>query len=121
MVSIRNFFRGEPKKKTEKVEKEKKVERLRPLNDNLIVRPVVEQMSPGGIDLSAANKGAPDTGIVIEVGPGKLLDHGTRSEMEVSQGDKIVFDKYGTTDIKYNGADCKVVNITKVLAVFEQN
>jgi len=83
---------------------------LKPLNDHLIVKPQKgDEKSAGGIILPNMSKEKPETGEVVAVGPGKLLDNGQRAPMSVNPGDKIVFTKYSPNVVKFGGEDYLVL------------
>lgn len=75
---------------------------LRPLGDRVIVKPVTrEEKTKGGIYLpDTASKEKPMEGTVIAVGPGRLMDDGSRTPVDVKAGDRIVFAKYAGTEFK---------------------
>jgi chaperonin GroES len=83
---------------------------IRPLHDRVIVRRMEEERtSAGGIVIpdSAAEK--PIQGEVVAVGNGKVLDNGEVRPLEVKVGDKVLFSKYGGTEIKIEGEDLLVM------------
>ena len=94
---------------------------LKPLGDNIIVKPVSkEETTKSGIILpETLDKEKPEQGEVIAVGPGKILDNGNRSPMEVKIGDKIIFKKYSPDEFKIDGQEVLVLNQSDVIAVLE--
>lgn len=91
--------------------------KIRPLDDRVVVEPVeAEETTAGGIVLPDTAKEKPQRGMVIAVGPGKLLDSGERAEMSVAVGDQVIYGKYGGTDIEVNGEDVKILRETDILA-----
>ena len=91
---------------------------LKPLGDRIVVKPLdAEEKTSGGIVLPDSAKERPQTGEVIAVGPGKTLDNGTIALMEVNVGDKVIFSKYGGTELKFNGEEYLVLSARDVLAV----
>ena len=95
--------------------------KLRPLNDRLIVKALPkEEVTKAGIIIpESVDKERPEQGEVIAVGPGKLLDDGKRSTMDVKVGDKIMFKKYAPDEIKLDGTEYLVISEYDILAVLE--
>ncbi|TSC95756.1 MAG: chaperonin GroES [Parcubacteria group bacterium Athens1014_10] len=92
---------------------------LKPLNDNLIIKPI-EEVTKGGIVLpDSANREKPEKGEVIAVGSGKLLENGYRAAMSVKIGDKVVFKKYSPDEVKVDGQEFLVISESDVIAVIE--
>ena len=94
---------------------------LKPLNDRLIVEPAVkEEVTKMGIIIpDTVDKERPEQGVVIAVGPGKLLENGTRSTMSVKVGDKIVFKKYSPDEVKIDGKEYLVISESDAIAILE--
>src|SRR6201999_4140909 len=91
--------------------------KLKPLGDRLIVRAVEEEeMTASGIVLPDTAKEKPQKGKVLAVGTGRLDDDGQRVPLDVSEGDEVVYSKYGGTEIKVDGEDLLVLRETDVLA-----
>lgn len=90
---------------------------IKPLGDRVVIR-VLEQekKTASGIFLPDTAKEKPSQGEVIAVGTGKLQDNGTRTPLEVSVGDKIIFSKYAGTEVKYDGVDYLIVSERDILA-----
>ena len=95
--------------------------KMKPLNNNVIVKASSrEEVTKSGIVLPDTNdKEKPEQGEVIAVGPGKVMDSGSRSEMTVKSGDKVVFKKYSPDDIKIDGEEYLVINENDILAIIE--
>lgn len=94
--------------------------KLRPLHDRVIVkRTEEERTSPGGIVIpdSAAEK--PIRGEVLAVGNGKILEDGSKRELDIKVGDKVLFGKYSGTEVKVDGEDLLVMREDDVMAVIE--
>ena len=90
---------------------------LKPLGDRLIVRAVEEEAAtPSGIVLPDTAKEKPLKGKVLAVGDGKLEDDGRRIPLDVSEGDEVVYSKYGGTEIVVDGEDLLVLRESDVLA-----
>jgi chaperonin GroES len=90
---------------------------LKPLDDRVVVEPVdAETTTAGGIVLPDTAKEKPQRGKVKAVGPGRLLDTGSRCQMSISVGDEVLFSKYGGTDIEVDGKDVKILRESDILA-----
>lgn len=94
---------------------------LKPLNDHIIVNPATkEEKTSFGILLpESVNKEKPEKGEVISVGPGKMLENGTRATMSVKPGDKVIFTKYAPNEIKIDNTEYLVLSESDILAVIE--
>jgi chaperonin GroES len=80
--------------------------KIKPLNDRILVLRVdEEQKTRGGIIIPDTAKEKPQEGKVVAAGPGKMGDDGQRVAMEVKVGDRILFSKYGGTEIKIDGVE----------------
>ena len=92
--------------------------KLKPLGDRLIVQAVEEEeMTASGIVLPDTAKEKPQRGKVLAVGDGKLAeDSGQRIPLDVSEGDEVLYSKYGGTEIKVDGEDLLVLRESDVLA-----
>lgn len=90
---------------------------IRPLDDRIVVEPMeAEETTAGGIVLPDNAQEKPQRGMVVAVGPGKLLDNGERGQVMVAIGDEVIFGKYGGSDIEVNGAEVKILRETDILA-----
>jgi len=95
---------------------------LRPLGDRVIVKPVTrEEKTKGGIYLpDTASKEKPMEGTVIAVGPGRMMDDGKRTPVDVKVGDRIVFAKYAGTEFKTeNDEEYLIISEKDIMAVIE--
>jgi len=91
---------------------------IRPLGDKVIVKRVeAEEKTAGGIVLPDSAKEKPKRGIVLAVGNGRLLDDGTRSEMQVSKNDEVLFTSYAGTEIKVDGEEYMIMDESDILGV----
>ncbi len=95
--------------------------KLRPIGDHVIVKSLAnEEVSKSGIVLpDTIDKERSERGEVVAVGPGKVLENGSRSPMEVSVGQKIVFKKYAPDEVKIDGVEYLVIKSDDVVAVIE--
>jgi chaperonin GroES len=92
--------------------------RVRPLGDKVIVKRLeAEEKTAGGILLPDTAKEKPKRGIVLSVGSGKLLDDGTRGEMQVKKDDEVLFTSYAGSEIKINGEEYIIMDETDILGV----
>lgn len=94
---------------------------LKPIGDHVIVRGLSkEEVTRSGIILpDTVDKERPERGEVVAVGPGKVLENGTRSAMDVKVGDKVVFKKYAPDEIKIEKEEYLVIRMDDVVAVIE--
>ena len=94
---------------------------LKPLADHSIVEAVVkEEKTSSGIYLpDTAAKEKPQTGKVIAVGKGKVLENGTRVEPEVKVGEVVVFAKYSGTEVKVDEKEYLILSERDILAVLD--
>jgi len=91
--------------------------RLRPLDDRVVVKTLeAEMVTAGGIVLPDSAKEKPQRGKVVSVGPGKLLDSGSRGALGVAVGDEVIFGKYSGRDIEIDGQEVKILRETDILA-----
>jgi chaperonin GroES len=92
--------------------------KVRPLHDRLLVRRIEEKETvKGGIIIPDTAKEKPQEGEVIAVGNGKILDNGTKVELDVKAGDRVLFGKYSGTEIKIDGEELLILREDEVLAV----
>ena len=93
---------------------------LKPLGDRLVVKPLEEEeVTPSGIVLPETAKEKPQKGEVLAVGPGARDDDGKRIEMDVSVGDKVLFAKYGGTEIKIDTEKLLILRESDILAILD--
>lgn len=91
---------------------------IKPLADRVVVKPKAsEEVTKGGIVLPDTAKDKPQEGEVVAVGPGRLLDNGTRVAPEVKEKDIVVFSKYSGTEIKIDGEEYLILRESDILAV----
>ena len=92
--------------------------KIKPLSDRVIVKAeAAEEKTASGIILPDTAKEKPQEGEVVAVGPGKRLDNGSVQEMGLKKGDKILFSKYGGTDVKVDGEDYLIMREDDILGV----
>jgi len=92
--------------------------KVKPLADRVVVEPLedAEQMR-GGLYIPDTAKEKPSQGKVVAVGPGKISDDGTRLEMDVSVGDKVLYGKYSGTDVTLEGQEYLILRESDILAI----
>ncbi len=92
--------------------------KLNPLADRVIVEPVEkEEMTSSGIYVPETAKEKPQEGLVIAVGPGRLMDNGERAPMEVKKGDRVIFAKYAGTEMKLDDTKYLILGEKDILAI----
>lgn len=92
--------------------------KIRPLNDRLLVKRLAEEAkTAGGIIIPDSAKEKPAEGEVIAVGPGKLNDKGERVALQVTAGDRVLFSKYGGTEVKIDGDDFLIMREDDILGI----
>ncbi|KAA0142486.1 MULTISPECIES: co-chaperone GroES [Gimesia] len=90
---------------------------LNPLDDRIVIEPnVAEETTAGGIVLPDTAQEKPQSGTVIAVGPGRLLESGERCPVAVEVGDEVLYGKYGGTDIEVSGKEVKILRESDILA-----
>ncbi|EKD37724.1 MAG: hypothetical protein ACD_75C01022G0001 [uncultured bacterium] len=95
--------------------------KIRPLNDRLLVKRLAEEAkTAGGIIIPDSAKEKPAEGEVVAVGPGKLNDKGERMTLQVKAGDRVLFSKYGGTEVKLEGEDYLIMREDDILGVVER-
>ena len=92
---------------------------IKPIADHILIEPIKEEeKTKAGILLPAtAEKERPEQGLVVAVGPGKKDKSGNAIAMEVKEGDKVLFTKYGPTEIKVDGKEYLIAKQEDILAI----
>lgn len=91
---------------------------LQPLEDRIIVRPNdAESTTASGLVIPDTAKEKPQQGAVLAVGAGRRADNGELIPMDVSEGDTVVYSKYGGTELTIEGEDLLILNARDVLAI----
>ena len=94
--------------------------KIRPLHDRVIVERLEEERtSAGGIIIPDSATEKPIQGKIVAVGKGKILESGEVRALELKIGDKVLFGKYGGTEVKIDGKDLLVMREEDVMAVIE--
>ncbi|MBS2939256.1 MULTISPECIES: co-chaperone GroES [Nocardioides] len=91
---------------------------IKPLEDRIVVRPLdAEQTTASGLVIPDTAKEKPQEGEVLAIGPGRVDDKGNRVPVDVAVGDKVIYSKYGGTEVKYAGEEFLILSARDVLAV----
>lgn len=93
---------------------------VRPLNDRVLVKRVQEETkTAGGIIIPDSAKEKPIEGIVVAVGPGKTLDNGTKVNLTVKSGNRVLFSKYAGTEVKISNEEHLIMREDDILGIIE--
>jgi len=92
---------------------------IKPLEDRVLVKPLdAEQTTASGLVIPDTAKEKPQEGEVMAVGPGRWDEDGeNRVPLDVSVGDKVLYSKYGGTEVKYQGEEFLILSARDVLAI----
>ena len=92
---------------------------IKPLEYRIVVKPLdAEQTTASGLVIPDTAKEKPQEGEVIAVGPGRFNEDGDeRIPMDINVGDKVIYSKYGGTEVKYSGQEFLILSARDVLAV----
>ena len=94
--------------------------KIQPLGDRLVVKALGrETVTKSGIVLPDTAKEKPQEGEVLAVGPGKVLDNGKRTTLEVQVGQKVLFAKYAGTEVKMDGEEYLILREGDVMGIVE--
>jgi chaperonin GroES len=92
--------------------------KVKPLADRVVVQPADEgEQMRGGIYIPDTAKEKPSQGEVVAVGPGRLSEDGTRLELDVKIGDKVLYGKYSGTDVTLDGQEYLILRESDILAI----
>ena len=90
---------------------------IKPLGDRVLIQRVeAEEKTSGGIVLPDSAKEKPKEGIVMALGPGKLLENGERSTFTVTANDRVIFSSYAGTEVKWQGEEYLIMSEEDILA-----
>jgi chaperonin GroES len=93
--------------------------KLKPLEDRVVLKQQeAEEKTQSGIILPDSAKEKPQAAVVVAVGPGKIED-GHKVEMQVKEGDKVIYSKYSGTEVKYDGEEYIIVAQKDIIAIVE--
>lgn len=90
---------------------------LRPLNDYVLIKPKKEEKTASGLHLVKSAHDPPVEGVVVAVGPGRMLENGNRVKPEVEVGSKVVYAKHVGTEIEVDGVKYQMMKEDCILAV----
>ena len=91
---------------------------IKPLEDRIVVKALeAEQTTASGLVITDTAKEKPQEGEVVAIGPGRIDDNGNRVPLDVSVGDKVIYSKYGGTEVKLGGDDYLILSARDVLAI----
>ena len=91
---------------------------IKPLEDRILVKTVeAEQTTASGLVIPDTAKEKPQEGEVLAIGPGRIDDHGNRVPLDVNVGDRVIYSKYGGTEIKHGGEEYLILSARDVLAI----
>ena len=94
--------------------------KIRPVGDRVVVKPAEkEEVTKSGIVIPDTVKEKPQEGTIIAIGSGKINEKGDRTPLEVKEGDRVLFAKYGGTEFKFEGEDLLVLRESDILAILD--
>ena len=94
--------------------------KLRPLGDRIVVKALArETVTKSGIVLPDTAKEKPQEGEVLAVGPGKVLDNGKRTALEVQVGQRVLFAKYAGSEVKIDNEELLILRESDVMGIVE--
>jgi chaperonin GroES len=93
---------------------------IKPLEDRILVSPLdAETTTASGLVIPDTAKEKPQEGEVLAVGPGRF-EEGQRLPLDIKVGDKVIYSKYGGTEVKYDNAEYLILSARDVLAIVEK-
>jgi chaperonin GroES len=94
--------------------------KIRPLGERVVVKPLAsETVTRSGIVLPDTAKEKPQEGEILAVGPGKVMDNGKRTSLEVSVGQKVLFAKYAGSEVKLDGEEYLILRESDIMGIVE--
>jgi chaperonin GroES len=91
--------------------------KLQPMADRLVVKPMQkEEKTKAGIIIPDTAKEKPQEGEVVAVGPGRMTDEGQRIAMDIKVGDRVIYSKYGGSEIKIDDVEMIILRESDILA-----
>jgi len=95
--------------------------KIRPLQDRIIVKRIKEEeKTKGGLFIPETAKEKPSEGQIVAVGKGKILENGTLLPPDVKVGDRILFSRYGGSEVKIEGEEHLIMREDDILGVIEK-
>ena len=93
---------------------------IQPLGERVLVKRLeAEERTSGGIVLPDSAKEKPKEGVVVNTGKGRLLDDGTRAELSVKNGDRVLFTSYAGSEVKIDGEEYLIMGEDEILAIVD--
>lgn len=93
---------------------------IKPLGDKVVVKPAkAEEKTESGIILPGSAQEKPHQGTVVAVGPGARDDKGNHIPLDVKEGDKVIYGKFGGVDLKYDNEEYVVLSEKDILVVLD--
>ncbi len=93
---------------------------VKPLNEKVLIKRVdAPEATKGGIIIPDTATEKPQEGEVVAVGKGKVLENGSTRPLDVKKGDRVLFGKYGGTEINFKGDDYVILDESEILAIVE--
>lgn len=94
--------------------------KIKPLADRVVLEVLDDaEQTAGGIYIPDTAREKPQRGIILAVGPGRTLENGNKEPMNVKVGDKVLFAKYGGTEVKFDGKEYKILSEKDILGILE--
>ncbi|GAA4111350.1 co-chaperone GroES [Knoellia locipacati] len=91
---------------------------IKPLEDRIVIKSLeAEQTTASGLVIPDTAKEKPQEGEVLAVGPGRIDDNGNRVPLDVNVGDRVIYSKYGGTEVKHGGQEYLILSARDILAV----
>ena len=91
---------------------------FRPLHDRVLVRRIeAEEKTAGGIIIPDSAKEKPSEGMIVAVGSGAKADDGTVTPLDVKEGDRVLFGKWGGTEVKIDGEDLLIMKESDIMGI----
>ena len=93
---------------------------IKPLGDKVVVKPAkAEEKTESGIILPGSAQEKPHQGTVVAVGPGARYDKGNHIPLDVKEGDRVIYGKFGGVDLKYDNEEYVVLSEKDILVVLD--
>ena len=94
---------------------------LKPVGDRIVVKQdEAQETTAGGLYIAADSKETPQTGVVLAVGEGKINNEGNHLPMPVKEGDRVLYGKYGGTEVDVDGEKVMILRADDIYAVFAE-
>ena len=94
---------------------------LKPVGDRIVVKQdEAQETTAGGLYIAADSKEKPQTSVVLAVGEGKINNEGNHLPMPVKEGDRVLYGKYGGTEVDVDGEKVMILRADDIYAVFAE-